>query len=79
MQRYFFQIHGERGTDEDPEGVALSGPSAALLHAVTMCAEIGCSGGFCLNFAVSVRDEHGAAIGRVAVVVATACLESCDA
>lgn len=71
MQRYFFQIHGERGTDDDPEGVLLSGPSAAMLHAVTMCAEIGCSGGFRLDFAVSLRDEHGTAIGRVAVLVAT--------
>jgi hypothetical protein len=50
-----------------------------MLHAVAMCAEIGCSNGFCLGFAVSVRDEHGAAIGRVSVVVATATLERHDA
>jgi len=70
MRRYFFQIHGERGAVEDPRGIVLSGHSAAMLHAVTMCAEVGCSGGFCLGFAVCVRDEHGAAIGRVSVVVA---------
>lgn len=70
MQRYFFRIQGERGTDEDPEGVPLSGPDAAMLHAVTMCAEVGCIDGFSLGFAVFVRDEHGAAIGRVSVVVA---------
>jgi hypothetical protein len=75
MRRYFFQIHGERGTDEDPGGVALSGHAAAMLHAVTMCAEIGCSSGFYPGFAVCVRDEHGAAIGRVSVVVATATSE----
>lgn len=79
MQRYFFQIHGDRGTDENSGGIALSCHSAAMLHAVAMCAEIGCSNGFCLGFAVSVRDEHGAAIGRVAVVVATATLERHDA
>lgn len=79
MRRYFFQIHGEHSTDEDPAGVALSGPSAAMLHAVTMCAELGCSGGFCAGFAVCVRDEHGAAIGRVSVVVATVALEGGDA
>ncbi len=78
MQRYYFQIHGGRGRDEDPCGVVLSGHSAAMLHAVTMCAEIGCSGEFCLGFAVSVRDERGAAIGRVSVVVAAA-LERRDA
>lgn len=78
MRRYFFQIHGERGTEKDPEGIALSGNSAAMLHAVAMCAEIGCSGGFCLGLAVSVRDEHGAAIGRVSVVVATTTLERRD-
>lgn len=71
MRRYFFQIHGERGTDEDTGGVALSDHGAAMLRAVTMCAEIGCSSGFRLGFAVSVRDEHGTAIGRVSVVVAT--------
>lgn len=75
MQRYFFQIHGERGTDDDPVGVVLSGPSAAMLRAVTMCAEIGCSGGFYLGFAVSVRDERGAMIGRVSVVMTTAASE----
>jgi hypothetical protein len=79
MRRYFFQIHGERGTDEDPGGIALSGHSAAMLHAVTMCAEVGCSGGFYLGFAVGIRDEHGAEIGRVSVVVATAALERRDA
>jgi hypothetical protein len=71
MRRYFFQIHCERGTDEDPTGTALSDERAAMLRAVTMCAEIGCSNSFSLGFAVSVRDEHGAAIGRVSVVVAT--------
>lgn len=79
MRRYFFQVHGERGTDEDPAGVALSGPSAAMLHAVTMCAELGCSGDFCRSIAVCVREEHGPAIGRVSVVVATAALEDGDA
>ncbi len=70
MRRYFFQIHGEHGTDEDPEGIALSGHGVAMLHAVTMCAEIGGQGGFHRDFAVSVRDEHGAAIGRASVFVA---------
>lgn len=79
MRRYFFQIHGERGTDADPGGIALSGHRAAMLHAITMCAEIGCSSGFHLGFAVCVRDEHGAEIGRVSVVVATAILERRDA
>jgi len=79
MQRYFFQIHGDRGTGEDAGGIVLSSHSAAMLRAVTMCAEIGCSGGFYLGFAVSVRDEHGAAIGRVSVVVAAATLEHRDA
>lgn len=79
MRRYFFQIRGERGTDEDPTGIALSDESAAMLHAVTMCAEIGCGGGFYLGFAVSVRNEHGGAIGRVSVVVATAPSERRDA
>lgn len=79
MRRYFFQVHGERGTDEDPAGIALSSPGAAMLHAVTMCAELGCSGGFGVGFAVCVRDEHGAAIGRVSVVVAAAALEGGDA
>ena len=79
MRRYFFQIHREHGTDQDPTGIALSGESAAMLRAVTMCAEIGCGSGFHLGFAVSVRDEHGAAIGRVSVVVATSALEYRDA
>ena len=78
MQRYLFQIHRERGTDEDPGGIPLSGHRAAMLHAVAMCAEIGCSGGFLLGFAVSVRDEHGTAIGRVSVVVATSTSERRD-
>ncbi len=78
MRRYFFQIHGERGTDEDTTGISLSDERAAMLRAVTMCAEIGCSSGFRLGFAVSVRDEHGAAIGRVSVVVATTTLERRD-
>jgi len=78
MRRYFFLVHGERGTDEDPAGFALSGDSAAMLRAVAMCAEIGCNGGFHLGFAVSVRDEHGATIGRVSVVVATAAAEPRD-
>lgn len=79
MRRYFFQIHGEHGTDDDPTGIALSGESAAMLHAVTMCAEIGCGGGFDLGFAVSVRNERGGAIGRVSVVKATAPAEHRDA
>lgn len=79
MRRYFFQICRERGTDEDPEGIALSDHSAAMLHAVTMCAEVGCSCGFDLDFAVCVRDEFGAEIGRVSVVVATAIVELHDA
>ena len=78
MRRYFFQIHGERGTDKDLTGIALSDQSAAMLRAVTMCAEIGCSGGFFPGFAVSVRNEHGAAIGRVSVIVATATSERHD-
>ena len=78
MRRYFFQIDGERGTDEDPEGIALSSNSAAMLHAVTLCAEVGCSGGFCVGFSVCILDEHGAEIGRVSVVV-TAPLEDPDA
>lgn len=78
MRRYFFQIDSERGTEEDPAGIALSDHSAAMLHAVTICAEIGCSGGFFRGFAVSVRDEHGAAVGRVLVVVPTATLERRD-
>lgn len=79
MRRYFFQIHRERGTDEDPAGIVLAGHGAAMLRAVTICAEIGCSGGFYLDFAVSVRDESGAAIGQVSVVVATAPSERRDA
>ncbi|MEQ8816132.1 MAG: hypothetical protein RLO51_17275 [Thalassobaculum sp.] len=79
MRRYFFQIHGERGTDDDPGGIALPGHSAAMLQAVTMCAEIGCSDGFHLGFAISVRDERGSVIGRVSVVVAAAILERRDA
>lgn len=75
MRRYFFHIHGERGTHEGTAGIALSDRSAAMLHAITMCAEIGCSDGFRLGFAVSVRDEHGAAIGRVSIVVAADTLE----
>lgn len=78
MRRYFFQIHGGHGTDEDPTGITLSDESAAMLRALTMCAEIGCGGGFHLGFAVSVRNEHGAAIGRVSVVVATAPSERRD-
>jgi hypothetical protein len=79
MRRYFFQIHDERGTDEDPAGIVLASHGAAMLHAVTMCGEIGCSCGFFRGFAVSVRDENGAAVGRVSVVVATATLERPDA
>lgn len=75
MRRYFFQILSKHGTDEDPEGIALSDHSAAMLHATTMCAEIGSSEGFHLGFAVCVRDERGAAIGRVSVVVAADILE----
>jgi len=78
MRRYFFQIHSEHGTDEDPGGIALSSPGMAMLHAVTMCAELGCAGGFRLGFAVCVRDEHGATIGRVSVVVAAAASERRD-
>ena len=72
MQRYFFQIHGQRSTGEGPAGIALSDHGAAMLHALTMCAEIGCDGAFHRGFAVSVRDAHGAAIGRVSIVVAAA-------
>jgi hypothetical protein len=79
MRRYFFRIDRERGTDEVPEGITLSGYNAAMLHAVTLCAEIGSSDGFYLGFSVSVRDEHGAAIGRVSVVVASATSERRDA
>ena len=78
MRRYYFQIDGERGTYEVPEGILLSSDSAAMLRAVTMCAEIGFSDGFILGFAVGVRDDHGAAIGRVSVVVAAAALERGD-
>ena len=79
MRRYFFRIHGERGTNEDPEGIAFFDHSAAMLHAVTMCAEIGSSADFHGGFAVSVWDERGAAIGRVAVTVVIACLKRLDA
>lgn len=79
MRRYFFQIRGERGMDEDLEGLVLPGHSAAMLHAVTMCAELGCSGGFDLGFAVCVRNEQGCMIGRVTVVVANSNLERPDA
>ena len=79
MSRYFFQIHGEPSMGEDPEGIALSSHRAAMLRAVTMCAEVGLSGGFRLGFAVSVRGERGAAIGRVSVVVSTAAAERPDA
>jgi len=78
MRRYFFQIHGERGTEDDPVGVFLSDHGAAMLRAVTMCAEIGCSGGFHLGFAVSVWDERGTVIGRVSVVVAATSPERRD-
>lgn len=79
MGRYFFQIQGKRGTSDDPDGIALSDHNAAMLHALTMCAEVGCSGGFYLGFAVRVRDEHGAVIGRVSIVVATSTSERRDA
>jgi Domain of unknown function (DUF6894) len=79
VRRYFFEIHGERGTDEDQEGIAFFDHSAAMLHAVTMCAEIGCSADFSGDFAINVRDEHGAAIGRVAVIVAIASWKRLDA
>lgn len=79
MRRYFFQVCGGRGTDEEAGGVALSSHNVAMLHAVTMCAEIGCSGGFYLGFAICVRDEHRVEIGRVSVVVATATSERRDA
>ena len=75
MQRYFFHIHGEHGTDDDPTGVVLTGPRAAMLHAVTMCAEIGCASGFHSGFSVSVRNDHGAVVGRVSAVVVIATLE----
>jgi len=71
MRRYFFQIHNECGADKDLGGISLSDHGAAMLQAMTMCAEIGFSSGFCLDFAVSVRDEHSAMVGRVSVVVAT--------
>jgi hypothetical protein len=79
MQRYFYQMHGERGTNEDSAGIALSSHSAALLLAATMCAEIGLSDGFRLGFAVSVRDESGAEIGRISVAVSTSTSEQHDA
>jgi hypothetical protein len=79
MRRYFFQIQCERGTQEDSAGIAISGHSAAMLHAVTMCAEIGCSSEFHSGFTVVIRDEHRAAIGLVSVVVAIAALERRDA
>lgn len=75
MRHCFFQIHDERGTNEDPVGAVLSDPSAAMLRAVTICAETGCSCRFFPGFAVSVRNEDGAVIGRVSVVLATATLE----
>jgi len=75
MQRYFFQIHGGLGMDEDPAGVVLTGTCAAMLHAVTMCAEIGYASEFHRGFAVSVRDDHGAVVGRVSAVVVIASLE----
>lgn len=78
MRRYFFQLHGECDTVEDPGGIALSGHRAAMLHAVTMCAEIGCSGGFYRGFSVGIRNEHGAEIGRVSITVTTVTLELRD-
>jgi len=57
----------------------LSGPGAALLHALAICAEIGSAGGFRLSCAVSVLDTHGAAVGRVSVVVAGPARERHDA
>jgi len=79
MRHYFFQTHDQRGTHNDPCGIAMSGPGAAMLHAVAICAEIGCSDDFRLGFAVSVRDELGAAIGRVSVVVTADAAERRDA
>lgn len=79
MQRYFYHIQGEHGTDEDPAGVILTGTCAAMLHAVAMCAEIGCGSGFHRGIAVCVRDDHGAVVGRVSAVVAIATLERRDA
>jgi hypothetical protein len=79
MRRYFYQMHGERGTNEDSAGIALSSHSSAMLLAATMCAEIGLSNGFCPGFAVSVRDESGVEIGRISVVVSTAAAEDRDA
>lgn len=79
MRRYFFPIHGEHGTADDTVGVVLSDHDAAMLRAVTICAEIGCSGGFHLGSAIGVREERGATTGRVTVIVATAIPEGRDA
>lgn len=66
---FFFLIRRGRGTDEVTEGIALPNHNAAMLRAVAMCAEIGCSNGFYPGFAVSVGCENGVAIGRVSVVM----------
>ncbi len=79
MQRYFFHTYDKHGTDEDQEGVVLTGRCAAMLQAVAMCAKIGCNDGFRRGFAICVRDDHGAVVGRVLTVVANASLERSDA
>ncbi|MBI1245794.1 MAG: hypothetical protein GC202_12375 [Alphaproteobacteria bacterium] len=68
MQRYFFPIHGGSGTDEDVEGIDLSGPGTAMLHALAMCAEIGSRNGFCASFSVGARDTDGVVVGYVSIV-----------
>jgi hypothetical protein len=70
MRRYAFLVQGEDRVDRGPTTVALSDHGAAMLRAVTMCAEIGCNGGFHHGYSVSVRDAQGAGIGRVSVVIA---------
>jgi hypothetical protein len=79
MQRYFFPIYGESGTDEDFEGVDLSGPGTAMLHALAMCAEIGSRDGFRVSFSVGARDARGAVVGYVSIVAVGPASERCDA
>lgn len=78
MRNYFFLIRRRRGSDEVAEGIALSDHNAAILRAIVMCAEIGCSDGFYPGFTVSVGCENGAAIGRVSVTMLPAASEHRD-
>ncbi|MBX3492639.1 MAG: hypothetical protein KF899_06750 [Parvibaculum sp.] len=78
MRNYFFHIRRRRGSDEVAESIALSDHNAAMLRAVVMCGEIGCSDGFYPGFAISVGCENGAAIGRILVAMLPAASEHRD-